>query len=189
MKFKVLEDSFKYDGSQLRSLFAYRTYHLLGNSLICWQGPCDVSPENMVDGEDLNLGEEIRGDFMLHFILEKFNTPLETGVYLQRLMSSLALETLRLLSSKQDMANQLVRRGDDIFFNSKKLNISIATVSPVSALIHLAFNISNEGTPVETLSLGDLDIEPLEFAKILGEKIIDEIEEVSLATNKVHWVK
>ncbi len=189
MKFKYIDSEVTYDGSQLRSLYAYRAYDLLGDSLIAWQGPCDVQPEYMVDGEDLNAGEKICGSMMLHFILEKFDISLFAGVAIQRLLSAIALDVIRELSPEREMSAFVFRDGDDLFFKNQKLSISIATVSPVSALIHFALNISNDGTPVETLAFSDLKIKPEEFVNKFSEKVIRELADVQQATQKVHWVK
>jgi hypothetical protein len=43
--------------------------------------------------------------------------------------------------------------------------VSIASVSPVSALIHAGINISSRSTPVPTRGLADYGIEPAAFAK------------------------
>ncbi|MGZ3782751.1 MAG: DUF366 family protein, partial [Pseudobdellovibrionaceae bacterium] len=52
------------------------------------------------------------------------------------------------------------------FYNSTHL-ISIATKSPVSVMVHFAMNITNKGTPVKTLSLQDLKLEPKNVAEDL----------------------
>ena len=167
MKFKFLDNvTMEYDGSQLSSLYAYRNYNLLGDSVISWVGPCNVKPEFMVDGEDLNAGEKICGLKMLHFILEKFDTSLLAAVAIQRLMTVMAIETLQELKKDKNEVFHLSRDGDDIFFGDQKLSISIATVSPVSALIHFAMNVNNEGTTVKTLALDDLKVDVTAFYKL-----------------------
>lgn len=188
MKSKFITEQFKYDGAQLTSLFAYMNYELMGDSVVAWVGPCDIPNDKMVDGEDLLLNAEIRGSLMLHFIIEKFDISLFAGVGLQRLFASLALDLIKNTSSMPE-ANYLFREGDDIYLGEKKLSISIATVSPTSTLIHFALNISNEGTPVKTLSLEDLNLEPKDFAEALMDKFITEVQGITEATQKVKWVK
>ena len=53
------------------------------------------------------------------------------------------------------------REGDDIFFDNRKLSISIASVSLSSAKIHFAFNLEDLGTPddVETIGLFDIKVD------------------------------
>jgi len=84
---------------------------------------------------------------------------------------------------------KLNRDGDDIYFNEKKLSISVATQSPTSTLIHFAVNISNEGTPVPTCSLQDFNMAPEAFSGRVMEKFCAEVEGITQATQKVHWVK
>ena len=82
MKTHWCEDEFAYDGTQLRSLFAYLEYGHLGDSIVSWAGPCEISFDHMVDGEDLRDQSPIRGSKMLHFIVECFDTQLFGGVAL-----------------------------------------------------------------------------------------------------------
>lgn len=187
MKYQWIESSFAYDGSQLKSLYAYLNHKVQGDSIVSWIGPCQVDFDHMVDGEDLLARSEIRGSRMLHFIVEKFETSLFTGVVLQRLLSAKALEILKMAAPQK--AEGLLREGDDLWLDDRKLSISIATVSPVSCLIHFALNIENEGTPVKTLSLKDLEVEPKTFAQKLGESFAQEVEAMRQATCKVKWVK
>lgn len=187
MKYKWIDKNFKYDGTQLRSLFGYLDHGVLGDSILSWQGPCEIDFTHMVDGEDLLAKAEIRGSHMLHFIVEVFSKDLFTGVSLQRLLSALAREQLQKLSPLNTA--MLRREGDDLWLEDQKLSISIATQSPVSSLIHFALNISNEGTPVKTLSLEDLKIEPKKFSQTLGEAFVEEFQQIQQATCKVRWVK
>jgi hypothetical protein len=177
-----------YDGSQLRSLFNYLEHDLQGDSILAFVGPCSVALTEMVDGEDQKAKAEIASDKMLHFLIEVFHQNLFSAVCLQRLMADLAISTLKKLSSKEAVRD-LRREGDDIFLAEKKLSISIATVSPLSQLIHFALNVTTKGTPVPTLSLEDLDVDPKIFGEQLGEAFRREFEDIAGATTKVHWVR
>ena len=187
LKQKWIEKEFKYDGSQLKSLFGYLGYSVLGDSICAWQGPCDIPFEHMVDGEDLLALSEIRSANMLHFIVEKFQTTLFTAVLMQRLLASLCLELVR--ERVPLKASEFKRDGDDIFWNDRKLSISIATLSPISGMVHFAVNTSNENTPVKTCALSDFGILPRDFAESLMQNFCAEIESSEIATQKVHWVK
>lgn len=189
MKIQWLDSSELYDGTQLRSLFAYMKLGVQGDSAVAWRGPCEVAWDHMVDGEDLRARSPIAGADMVHFIVEIFDCRLVTAVALQRLLASLTLELLREKAGNQELAQKLTRSGDDLFADSRKLSISIATVSPVSALIHFAVNVTNEGTPVPTLALRDLQIEPPKLARALLERFQAEVESIIGATQKVNWVK
>lgn len=193
MKSYWCEKEFAYTGEQLASLFSYLQFGVEGDSVVSWLGPCDIPFEHMADGEDLRQGAAIRGNKMLHFIIEKFGISLYGAVAMQRLFASLALETVRELVDPTDpdakrLAQQLRRDGDDLWAGDKKLSISIAAPSFNSALVHFAVNVVNEGTPVPTLSLSDLGIEPVSFAKRLMEKFSNEENSIVFATQKVKGV-
>jgi len=189
MKTKFIEQEMAYDGTQLRSLFAYLNYELLGDSAVAWMGPCHIDFEHMVDGEDLLQKAQICGDNMLHFIVEKFDVNLFSAVAIQRLLASIVIDGLKQLSPEKDKVNGLVRDGDDIFLQKQKLSISIATSSPTSQLIHFAVNITNVGTPVETLCLQELSVDPKQLAHWVLDRLAQEVHTITEATQKVKWVK
>lgn len=187
MKTKLIEKEFNYDGSQLHSLFSYLEHGLQGDSIVAWIGPCSIPFEHMVDGEDVVAKNAIRGGRMLHFISEIFHENLFGAVALQRLFASICLDLLRELVPSQ--VARMRRDGDDLFIGDGKLSISIATVSPVSALLHFALNITNENTPVKTAALGDLGVDPKAFALEAMKRFEREVLGVQEATVKVRWVK
>lgn len=189
MQQKFLESQECYNGSQLVSLRNYLIHGLLGDSVVAWTGACDVSIEHMVDGEDLLENSRICGGEMLHFIIEKFDVSLFAAVTLQRLFAGIVRDQLVHFATNQELAQKLHREGDDLFCDQRKLSISIATQSPVSSLIHFAVNIVNTGTPVPTLSLGDLGVEPKQLAVQCMRKLGAELKEIHQATHKVRWVK
>lgn len=185
MQSLFIKDQFTYDGAQLKSLFGYLTYGILGNSILSWVGPCKVSFEHMVDGEDLLAKSPIEGAEMLHFIIEIFDRDLFSGVALQRLFSAMIRDYLQTEAHGALGKHILERDGDDIFWGEKKLNISIAAKSPVSTMIHLAINCTNRGTPVETCSLEDLKLSPETVAHDVMLKFQREFESILKATQKV----
>lgn len=188
MKTLFVERHFAYDGSQLRSLFGYLDHQVAGDSAIAWIGACSIPFAHMVDGEDVLAKATIAGDRMVHFIIEKFHAPLIAGVAIQRLFASIVLDLLR-ESVAPDVASRLRREGDDLYLDEGKLSISIATVSPVSTLIHFAINCINAGTPVKTAALEDLAIEPELFIREALKRLEREIDGIDAATVKVRWVK
>lgn len=178
-----IEKALKYDGSQLSPLFAYLNFGILGDSIVGWRGPCDVSLANMLDGEDKIAQAKICGSDMLHFVIEKFDCDLLGAVALQRLLAAMVLEALKLRVPHE--AKSLRRDGDDIYWGDKKFSISIATVSAVSAMIHFAVNVSNLGTPVPTCCLEDFNVAPESFAKQILSDLQSEVLGVVRATRKV----
>lgn len=177
----------KYDGSQLRPLFAYENFSLIGNSIVAWVGPCDVTLDHMVDLEDKIQKAKICGDQMLHFIVEVFGQNLICGVALQRLLAS-HVHT-EIMNSCSDLGfKNFIREGDDLYLiqNKKKLklSISIAGQSAVSTMIHLALNIKNSGTPVPTVSLQDLKISEKKIADSVMKSFSKEFQSVVQASQK-----
>lgn len=178
-----IEKNIKYDGSQLRPLFAYETQGLLGTSIVAFRGACDVSWDHMKDLEDLRARSPIRGSDMLHFILEIFDSSLWGAVAFQRLMASVVAKVLCDLTEGKLV---LVRDGDDLYTTDrKKLSISIANKNLNSVMIHFAVNISNEGTPIPTCSLNDFGVDPFQFSKEVLLKVSREYQETLEATQKV----
>ena len=179
----------KYDGSQLRSLYGYLEHGALGDSIVAFEGPCDVSFEHMLDGEDLLARSLIAGDCMVHFIVEKFHVSLIAGVALHRLLASLCLELLRERAGHAIDRSLLRRDGDDVFFGERKFSVSVATATPVSVLIHFAVNSVNSGTPVPTCSLEDFTLAPASFAAELSARFAAEISSIEEACCKVRWAR
>ncbi len=185
MKGLFIDKNIKYDGSQLQSHFAYKNFKLPGDSIISFIGAVDVKLNEMVDIEDVINNEPIFSDLMLNFIIEVYGLELKGLVALQRLFISIIKETIEEL--RPDV--KIIRDGDDLFYNSKKLSVSIATLSPISGLIHTALNIVNTGCPIDVSCLNDLNIEAKDLAHIIIEKFVKEYESIEFATYKVNWVE
>ena len=179
MNSKFLSDRIDYDGSQLKPLYSYLRHKVVSDSIIAFVGACDVSLEHMVDAEDYIVDSKIQAKEMLHFVVELFSQNIFTAVTAQRLLVSIVHAELL----KRGMVFN--RSGDDLFFENKKLSVSIASVSSVSAMIHLGINITNENTPVLTCSLSDFEIEPHQFASEIMTIFTQEWSTILDATKKV----
>lgn len=188
MKTLLLKKNFKYDGRQLRPLYAYMEHGLLGDSAVAWTGACSIPFKLMKDGEDLRDQAAIEGGNMLHFIVELFDRDLFSAVAVQRLMASMIKDLIEKESAVAVKAGaDFFRSGDDLYLKKKKLSISIATRSPVSVMVHFAVNITNAGTPVPTCSLSeDFGIKNVKaFAEQVLEALKRETESMLEATRKV----
>ncbi|MFO1462694.1 MAG: DUF366 family protein [bacterium] len=177
------EIELKYDGSQLASHFAYRSFGFLGDSLVGFIGPCEVKLEAMVDLEDVRRSAPIFSRRMLHFLWESFAFDLRAAASFQRLMVAVVAEELR----RHGVAEP-VRRGDDLYVADRKLSVSIAAASPVSSLIHLGLNLTGVGAPVAAIGLEELGIDATAFAKLCLERFREEYEGILKATYKVRPV-
>ncbi len=148
MDWIFIEDLIEYDGSQLKSLWAFSLLGIREDSIVSFVGPCNVKKEHMVDYEDYMFGYTIYSPLMLHFIVEHFDEVSLRLIYTrQRLLVSIA---------KDVIDPTMERRGDDLYWNGKKLTVSIATISPISAKIHLGINIES---PKGYASLKEMGVE------------------------------
>lgn len=184
MKTKFIEQNIKYEGHQLCPHWIYKNFKIQGDATVAFVGECEVKLTEMVDIEDVINNEPIYSKSMLSFISEQFNIGLVEGVLRQRLLICEIKEALEKRGFK------IVRSGDDLFFEGKKLTVSIATKSATSILIHTGVNILSEGAPVKASGLtSELNIDDIEnFAKEVMTSYAEEIEDIFMASTKVRGV-
>jgi hypothetical protein len=180
MKAHLAEERIDYDGTQIHSLWAYRAFGVQGDSIVAFQGACDIPFANMVDLEDVRARSRIASPLMLHFIVEHFDRDLEKAVLRQRLLASLV---------RDDLGPEVRREGDDLFLGPGKLSISIATMTPVSSKIHFGINVERaENVGVETRSLRDLGRDPADLARRVMARYAAEMDGVLDARTRVRGV-
>lgn len=186
MNIQVIEQEIKYTGSELAPHWIYKNFNLLGDTAVAFIGECEVKLPEMVDISDVINNEPIYSKKMLNVIIEHFNIELPEGVLRQRMLVSILKE----LIEKMLPDIKILRDGDDLFYENKKLTVSIATKSITSVLIHLGVNIDPEGAPVDASGLEtDLNIQNIkQFAQELLENYKNEMQSVSEAVCKVRGV-
>ena len=181
MKTKFIEEEIKYIGSQLSPHWIYKNYKIQGDAIVAFCGECDVALTEMVDIEDVINNEPIYSKYMLSFITEQFGVALTEGVFRQRLLMCIIKELL------EERGIFVVRKGDDLMINDRKLSVSIATKSVTSVLIHTGLNVFSEGAPVKasglTSELGITDVK--EFALEVMKRYAEEIDDIISAGTKV----
>lgn len=179
MKYKKLEESISYDGHQIEPFWAFKELEVKGSSIISWIGSMNIQPAKIIDYEDVGL--EIKSDEMVHFIIEHFDVQpadIKTCYHRQRMLVMITKDILN------DFNIITSRKGDDLYFEGKKLSVSIATCSNSSMKIHFGMNITNKGTPddVETIGLTECnDFEDEDIQKLvdkISETYINEIESI-----------
>ncbi len=184
MKTKFIEEEIKYIGSQLAPHWIYKNFKIQGDAIVAFMGECEVKLTEMVDIEDVINSEPIYSKSMLSFITEQFGVDLVEGVLRQRLLICIIKELL------EEYGIFVVRNGDDLMIDNKKLSVSIATKSITSTLIHTGLNIISDGAPVAasglTSELGITNIK--DFAIKVMERYANEIEDIIMATTKVRGV-
>ena len=138
----------------------------------------------MVDIEDVINNEPIYSKYMLSFITEQFGIGLSEGVLRQRLLITIIKELL------EERGIFVIRNGDDLMIDGKKLSVSIATKSMTSVLIHTGLNILSEGAPISasglTSELGITDTKT--FALDVMKKYAEELDDIQYACTKVRGV-
>ena len=130
MKTEFIDKEIKYIGSQLAPHWIYKNFKIQGDAIIAFQGECEVKLTEMVDIEDVINNEPIYSKYMLSFITEQFGIGLSEGVLRQRLLITIIKELL------EERGIFVIRNGDDLMIDGKKLSVSIATKSMTSVLIH-----------------------------------------------------
>ena len=178
------EKTIKYTGKELSPHWIMTNFELYGDSIVSFVGEVEVPIDNMVDIEDRINNEPIYAKSMLNFIIEHFDFSIK----------EIALAQIILIQSIREVFlddyNIILKRdGDDLFWDGRKLSVSIATKSIVSGLIHTAVNIDKTGAPVKASDTKEIGIENIkELAQKIMKKYVDNIEKVKYATTKVRGV-
>ena len=80
------------------------------------------------------------------------------------------------------------REGDDLYYDDRKLTVSIAAPGPSTCLIHLGVNVDPAGAPVPAVGLTEMRVEPLEVLNELLTRYREELATVAHAATKVRTV-
>ncbi len=181
MRVQFLKINEVYTGEQLKPLWIYENTSLLGDALVAWVGEASVGLDHMIDMEDVKNKDWIYSTQMVHFIVECFHQNVITMTAFQRVMVFCLYESLVPFLKPDRLKEDLwVRKGDDWYFNKKKLNVGIATQSPTSGMIHIGVNVSSKETPVPTIGLEDFSVPVekwvntyLELVKLEWDSIVE----------------
>lgn len=186
MHTKFIDEEIKYTGEELSPHWIYKKFHLQGDAMVAFCGECEVKLTEMVDIEDVINNEPIYSKNMLSFILEHFNIGLVEAVVRQRLLICIIKEALEKSFTLNNSPFTVIRSGDDLFVEGRKLSVSIATKSLTSTLIHIGINIDPSGAPVDAIGLDFLKISDVKaFANEIMVKYSHEIDDIILASTKV----
>ncbi len=173
---KILPYAIKYDGSQIAPLWAY-SMGIKGDSIVIFHGAMDVTLENMKDLEDRKEKKAIKGDDLIHIIVERFDSPasMRLAYCMQRLLVVCIKEVLEMHEIKT------TRDGDDLFVDERKLTVSIASAGVSCEKVHCGINITTKGTPheVKTAALEELRIKDWKaIAQEIAQAFVQEMEDI-----------
>lgn len=172
---RILPETLDYDGSQIDPLWAY-SIGIPGNSVVVFRGAMDIPDANVKDLEDLRNHKSIKGGDLLHFIVERFDSPasMRLAYFMQRMLVVCARDVM----AQYGIGSK--RYGDDLFVGTGKLTVSIASAGISSEKVHFGINISCEGTPQDIRvacldSLGITDVMGLagEIASAFADEMND----------------
>ena len=179
--FRILEGETVYTGAELRSGWVALRTGLPGDAAAGFVGRCHVPTENLVDLDDARAGAFIRAASMAHVIAEHACS-LDVAVLRQRLLVAMLGE---LLSGR---GKRMRRDGDDLYYDGRKLTVSIAAPAPASCLIHLGINVDPDGAPVPAVGLSEMGIDAREALTELLTRYGAELAAVAHAATKVRTV-
>lgn len=178
------EENIKYTGKELSPHWIMTKFRLVGDSVVSFVGEVDVPIENMVDVEDRINNEPIYSTSMLNFIIEHFGYTLKEISMAQLLLITAIREVFF-----ENYGIVLKRSGDDLFYDDRKLSVSIATKSITSGLIHTALNIDSTNAPVNASDINEMGINDIKTLAIeIMHKYSDNIEKVNYSVTKVRGV-
>ena len=179
--FRILEGDVAYTGLELRSGWVAAQTGLSGDAAAGFVGPCHVPNEHLVDLDDARAGFFIKAASMAHVIVEHACV-LEVAVLRQRLLIALLGEGL------SARGKRVRRDGDDLYYDGRKLTVSIAAPSVATSVIHLGINVDPVGAPVPAVGLAEMHIDARELLAELLARYGRELETIAHATTKVRTV-
>ena len=184
----ILEDFNKkifYDGTQIEPLWTLNKYGISGNSIVIFRGSMKITKDEMIDVKDIVRERDladilISGDDCIHYIIEMFDDqPANLKIAYHRLHLSAYIVQRKI---EQLLNTSLQKKGTDLFYKEKKLNVAIATSSSNSSKIHFGINIVSTGVPKHVKAIGLIEIQKeikLEkLAKSIAEEFKSEITEI-----------
>ena len=181
--YEVLEESLPYTGRELRSGWVRKKTGMKGGgAAVAWVGPCRVDTEDLVDLDDAKNDAVIEAALMAHVVVEHLGCTLQAAVLRQRLLVCILGEVLR------ERGVVVVRDGDDLYVDDRKLTVSIAAPSRGACLIHLGINVDPAGAPVPSVGLEELGVPPRELLETLLDRYREELATAAYAEIKVRSV-
>jgi len=161
LNYLFIPDKIFFTGEQLAEHWTAENYEIIGDSIVAFIGPCEISPNFLWDIKHRKKKTPIKSELMLHFLVEHFETDFEKAILRQKLLIHILKDKL----NHRLGGDVLQRWGDDLFDGDAKLTIAAVVKTKVSTKIHVGVNISSKNTPVKTKGLQDYNLDPQEMAQ------------------------
>ncbi|NHJ39760.1 MAG: DUF366 family protein [Asgard group archaeon] len=190
----ILDDfnkKMQYDGAQIKPLWALNKYGISGDSFVIFRGSMKITQDEMIDVKDIVRERDladilISSDDCIHFIIEMFDdqpSNLKVAYHRLHLLSYIVQRKIEELVNKK-----FEKKGTDLYYNKRKINVAIATSSNNSTKIHFGINVKSSGVPkhVKAIGLNDIqeNINLEKLAKTIAEEFITEITEINKDVSK-----
>ncbi|MFW9923027.1 MAG: DUF366 family protein [Candidatus Thorarchaeota archaeon] len=171
-----------YNGKQIKPLWALEKHGITGDSFVVFRGSMKLTPNEMIDLKDIIREKElaevlISGDDCLHFIIEMFDDQpanLKIAYHRLHILSFIAQKIL-----ESSLKITLEKKGTDLYYDGRKMNVAIATGNVNSTKIHFGINIVSTGVPSYVKAIGiqeiDKNINIEKLVKDIGTAFINEL--------------
>jgi len=163
MTYRFLPEKRRLTGEEMLPHWALRNFRLAGDTMVSFIGEFKVPPERWIDLNSIMHESSLPDKEMLHFVVEHFGCPLQEAVLRQYVLISILEE--KLLHRIKVNGHRLTRLGDDLFDGEKRLSITAAGSTLVSAKIHVGVFTKTPG--IGFFGIEDYGVIPEELAEVV----------------------
>ncbi|RKZ33730.1 hypothetical protein DRQ33_03645 [bacterium] len=166
MDYLLVPDAMEMTIQAMRPHWALKEFDLWGDSMVIFRGPMNVTPQECIDLKEYKRGTVFPKGDLLHFVIEHFNDNLETGILRQNILVSIAEEKL---VHRIGSAQKVLRWGDDLYDEDKRLTLTAVAPTLVSVKIH--FGICIDSFPESGFAgIDEYSLDPIELGEVIGNQ-------------------
>ena len=165
MDYLLVPDQMVMTVEAMKSHWALLKFDLWGNSMVIFKGPIKIEPKEMIDLKELKRGTAFPDGDLLHFVIEHFGDDIEKGVLRQNILVNIAEEKI----SHRLSGRRILRWGDDLYDEDRRITLTAVATTPVSIKIHLGICITSD-TEAGFVGLSEYGLEPEELAEVVGNQ-------------------
>lgn len=165
MDYLLLHEPMTMTIAAMKSHWALMNFDLWGNSLVVFRGRMQIEAREMIDLKELKRGTVFPDGDIVHFIIEHFGDDLEKGVLRQNILVNIAEEKL----SHRMQNRRILRWGDDLYDEDRRITLTAVTQTPVSIKIHLGICIDSD---MESgfIGINEYGLDADELAEVIGNQ-------------------